>query len=83
MLQRQILHTVQQYVKPGGILLYSTCTINPAENQENTAWFLQRHPAFQLERQEQILPGKGKNDGFFHKLSVCAEIRTEWRKLWR
>ena len=72
MLQRQILHTVQQYVKPGGILLYSTCTINPAENQENTAWFLQRHPAFQLERQEQILPGKGKNDGFF-----LAKMRKE------
>lgn len=64
-LQKEILHTVQQYVKPGGILMYSTCTINPGENEENVAWFLKEHPAFQLERQQQILPQKGRNDGFF------------------
>lgn len=64
-LQREILDTVCQYVKAGGILIYSTCTINPAENQENTAWFLQEHPEFSLEKQQQILPGKGICDGFF------------------
>lgn len=64
-LQREILHVVRQYVKPGGILLYSTCTINPGENEENTAWFLKEHPEFHLERQQQLLPEKGKNDGFF------------------
>lgn len=64
-LQREILHTVQQYVKPDGTLLYSTCTINPAENESNTAWFLQEHPQFRLEKQQQILPQKGKQDGFY------------------
>lgn len=64
-LQRQILHTVQQYVKPQGILLYSTCTINPLENEENVSWFLREHADFHLELQRQIWPGKGKNDGFF------------------
>lgn len=64
-LQRQILHTVQQYVKPQGILIYSTCTINPMENEENVSWFLQEHNNFRLELQKQIWPGKGKNDGFF------------------
>lgn len=64
-LQRQILHTVQQYVKPQGILMYSTCTINSMENEENVKWFLKEHPDFQLERQQQILPRKGQNDGFF------------------
>ncbi len=64
-LQRQILHTVQQYVKPQGILIYSTCTINPMENEENVSWFLQEHDNFRLELQKQIWPGKGKNDGFF------------------
>lgn len=71
-LQREILHTVQQYVKPQGILMYSTCTINPGENEENVAWFLQEHPGFTLEKQQQILPGKGKNDGFF-----LAKLRRE------
>lgn len=64
-LQREILHTVQQYVKPRGTLIYSTCTINPAENEENVRWFLAEHPMFTLERQQQILPERGKNDGFF------------------
>lgn len=43
-LQKKILETVQQYVKPGGILLYSTCTINRQENEEVAAWFLQEFP---------------------------------------
>lgn len=64
-LQREILNTVCQYVKKGGTLLYSTCTINPGENQENTAWFLEEHPEFSLEKQQQILPEKGICDGFF------------------
>lgn len=64
-LQREILDTVCQYVKQDGILIYSTCTINPGENQENTAWFLQEHPEFSLEKQQQILPRKGICDGFF------------------
>lgn len=64
-LQRQILQTVQQYVKPGGALLYSTCTMNRQENEENAAWFLQGHPEFFLEKQQQILPQKGMCDGFF------------------
>ncbi len=65
LLQREILHTVQQYVKPGGTLVYSTCTINPAENEENVAWFLKLHPHFTLEKQEQILPGDMAGEGFF------------------
>lgn len=64
-LQREILHTVGQYVKPGGILIYSTCTINPGENEENVAWFLKEHPEFYLEKQQQLLPQKGICDGFF------------------
>ncbi len=64
-LQKEILHTVQQYVKPGGILIYSTCTIHRAENEDNVSWFLQEHPSFVLEKQQQILPEEERNDGFF------------------
>lgn len=71
-LQKEILHTVQQYVKPGGVLIYSTCTINPAENEENVHWFLQEHSDFQLQAQRQILPDGGRNDGFF-----LAKLRKE------
>ncbi|MCI9133355.1 MAG: 16S rRNA (cytosine(967)-C(5))-methyltransferase RsmB [Lachnospiraceae bacterium] len=80
-LQRQILDTVWQYVKPGGTLIYSTCTVNPQENEENVSWFLQKYP-FQLEALPpvfagfadeeacrrgmcQLLPGDRRTDGFF------------------
>lgn len=45
-LQRKILSCVKEFVKPGGVLLYSTCTINPAENIENVHWFLEKYPEF-------------------------------------
>lgn len=45
-LQRKILECAQAYVKPGGTLLYSTCTINAGENIENVHWFLNKYPDF-------------------------------------
>lgn len=56
-LQREILDTVQSYVKPGGTLLYSTCTINPEENEENAEWFLENYP-FEAVSLEDCLPEK-------------------------
>lgn len=47
-LQKDILKVVHQYVKPGGTLLYSTCTVNPEENKENVHWFLKEYPQFEL-----------------------------------
>ena len=35
---------VQEYVKPGGLLVYSTCTINSMENEENARWFAENYP---------------------------------------
>ena len=80
-LQRKILDTVQAYVKKGGVLIYSTCTIAAAENQYNVKWFLENYP-FRLESIEpylcdelkgkttkagylQLLPGVNESDGFF------------------
>lgn len=79
-LQRKLLDVVWRYVKPGGILLYSTCTMNPGENEEMVDWFVQRYP---FEREEltpylpdalkeegqrgmlQLFPGYHMTDGFF------------------
>lgn len=47
-LQREILKNVQAYVKDKGKLVYSTCTINPAENMDNVHWFLNQYPEFEL-----------------------------------
>lgn len=43
-LQREILSVVWRYVKPGGRICFSTCTINPGENEENRSWFLEHFP---------------------------------------
>ncbi len=50
--QRKILDTAKQYVKPGGVLVYSTCTVNPAENRDMVTWFLKENPDFHLSPME-------------------------------
>ena len=45
-LQYAILEQSAQMVRAGGVLQYSTCTLNPAENEEVTSRFLQEHPEF-------------------------------------
>ena len=47
-LQRNILSKVKSYVKTGGILIYSTCTINEDENMGNVDWFLSENQEFEL-----------------------------------
>lgn len=61
-LQRDILNASYGYVKQGGILLYSTCTVNKEENIDNACWFAQNYP-FELLCEEQIIGGMG--DGFY------------------
>ena len=59
-LQRDMLQMVSSYVKPGGTLIYSTCTVNREENEENVEWFLQ-HSDFVLESLDDYLPKKVQN----------------------
>ncbi|MCR5641043.1 MAG: 16S rRNA (cytosine(967)-C(5))-methyltransferase RsmB [Lachnospiraceae bacterium] len=64
-LQQQMLDVVCQYVKVGGRMAFSTCTIDRLENENNTALFLQHHPEFALLSEEQLLPQAGLTDGFY------------------
>lgn len=64
-LQRKILSAVCGYVKPGGLLLYSTCTINREENENNVEWFVKEFPFTLESRARQLLPGRDGTDGFF------------------
>jgi len=84
--QRELLCVAARYVKPGGVLLYSTCTVAREENINNVQWFLQNHP-FAMKPPHlpcssdmryideknclQILPGT-TNDGFF----VAAMVKN-------
>ena len=69
-LQREMLSVVNNYVKPGGKLLYSTCTIHREENEENTEWFVKNYPAFKLIKEKQSLPGIDGGDGFYIAMFV-------------
>jgi 16S rRNA (cytosine967-C5)-methyltransferase len=64
-LQRKILENCWNYVKPGGRLLYSTCTINKTENEEQVRWILEHLPFEQVGESRQLLPGEDPCDGFF------------------
>mgnify|MGYP000151114913 CR=1 FL=1 len=71
-LQQSILSVVQAYVKQGGIMMYSTCTINSEENEANADWLCKEY-GFKKIEYRQILPGKnGGTDGFF-----VAKLRRE------
>ena len=77
-LQMQILNNVSTYVRPGGVLLYSTCTLVRAENEGMVEAFLKEHPDFCLEQLPlpealgknetgmlALIPGQHDTDGFF------------------
>lgn len=64
-LQREILSVVNRYVKPGGKLIYSTCTVHRQENEENARWFISEFPDFEMVREMQFLPGDNGGDGFY------------------
>ena len=77
-LQRQILEVNARYVKPGGLLLYSTCTLVREENETMVEAFLRDHPEFYAEPlplpavfpknesgMQVLIPGEYDTDGFF------------------
>ncbi len=57
-IQRQMLDTVSEYVREGGTLVYSTCSILPEENEMQAEAFLQRHPEFEAVDLPETIPDK-------------------------
>jgi 16S rRNA (cytosine967-C5)-methyltransferase len=79
-LQAAILDRAATALRPGGVMVYSTCTISPHENERQIAAFLRRHPNFATDdppsdlpvwdhptvpRLMQTLPHRDGTDGFF------------------
>ena len=63
-LQREILTASLPYLKDGGLLVYSTCTVNPGENQENRDWILREAPHLSLIEDRQVF-ASARQDGFY------------------
>lgn len=49
-LQRRLLRSAYKMLKPGGTLLYSTCTLAPEENEDQIKWFIEEHPSMKVEK---------------------------------
>ena len=65
-LQRALIERAADYVCPGGVLVYSTCTLEPEENERVVEAFLSDHPGFQITHPYlQLLPHQTGNDGVF------------------
>lgn len=69
-IQKQLLNTAANYVKPGGVLVYSTCTLLQEENEEVVNTFLQNHPSFNAQVLQPFLPEPLKNEVSSHCLTL-------------
>ncbi len=64
-MQKRILETSAKYVRPGGVLVYSTCTLNRSENGRQVRAFLETHADFSLEEERTFLPNGVAREGFY------------------
>lgn len=71
-LQSKILDSASRSVRPGGRLVYSTCSIDRDEDARTVQAFLQRHPEFTLKREVLALPFEEKTDGAYAALLIRA-----------
>ncbi len=68
-LQQSLLNATANCVRAGGLLVYSTCSIEPEENEEQIRSFLKRHPAYCLEYAENLIPPEVQtSEGFLATL---------------
>ncbi len=70
--QSEILNAADRLVKSGGSIIYSTCTFEPGENEEQINKFLHAHPNYVLIKTKKIFPHKEKGEGHF-----CAVIKKD------
>ncbi|MBO5955189.1 MAG: 16S rRNA (cytosine(967)-C(5))-methyltransferase RsmB [Clostridia bacterium] len=70
-IQSEVLDTASSYVKSGGCLVYSTCTILPEENRLMTESFLKRHTDFRKVSEEQLLTTEKGESGFY----ICKMVK--------
>jgi 16S rRNA (cytosine967-C5)-methyltransferase len=63
--QASILQNYSRMLKPGGLMVYATCSILPSENELQVQRFLKNNPDFELEEERTISPAKYGSDGFY------------------
>ncbi|MDR0547005.1 MAG: rRNA cytosine-C5-methyltransferase [Dysgonamonadaceae bacterium] len=79
--QRQIISDIFPALKHGGILIYSTCTYNREENEDNIEWICREFEAELLEAPRRFMPHKTRGEGFFIAAIRKGEEKDTWRKV--
>jgi len=74
-LQKRIADNAVRYVKPGGVLMYSTCTVHKAENEKMASYIL-KNGGFTLVSSKQLLPDTDGTDGFYYAVFVKGKDIT-------
>lgn len=72
--QQEILENYSKIVKPGGKMVYATCSILPSENFLQVEAFLKNHPEFTLEEEKRLYPSQTGFDGFYMARLVKANV---------
>jgi tRNA and rRNA cytosine-C5-methylases len=71
----EILEHAAIMLKPGGVLVYSTCTFNRDENEDTIERFVAKHPSFQVEQIERLWPHQVRGEGHFvARLRKASEV---------
>lgn len=68
-IQADILKIAPEYVKPGGRIMFSTCTMGNLENTQNTKKFLARRTDFKILTENQLFPDGMGSDGFYYMIA--------------
>lgn len=69
--QEELLHQAAKCVRPGGRIVYSTCSLEPEENREVVDTFLASHPGFRLASSRQLTPPRDRVDGAYTALLLA------------
>lgn len=72
-LQREILTNYSKFLKPGGLMVYATCSVLRSENEKQVKWFLESNPHFELKQELHVWPQRSGFDGFY----AAALIRNK------
>ena len=74
-LQRSIISDIWDCLRPGGILIYSTCTFNRHEDEENVQWIKDNFEAEQILPEKRFIPGVDRGEGLF--MAVLRKMSTD------